>query len=101
MISSLSGEGFGAQPALFKAAKKAGAKLAVPSEFGNNTLTLPEDSVPPHWSLRVVVSTMLTFPLPFAQPLYFKRELQRLLQSLSLPSVLLFNGPFTDTTYAP
>lgn len=45
VISTLSQGGFAFQTPLFEAAKAAGVKLAVPSEFGNHTTDLPEDSV--------------------------------------------------------
>lgn len=42
VISALNGAGFAAQPTLAKAAKRAGAKLFVPSEFGNDTRALTD-----------------------------------------------------------
>ncbi|ORY58673.1 hypothetical protein BCR35DRAFT_355367 [Leucosporidium creatinivorum] len=76
VISTLNGAGFAAQPALAKAAIKAGGvKLFVPSEFGNATAQYTDG------------------------PLFGKTQFQQLLKSIGLDYLLVHNGPFLDTTF--
>jgi len=73
VISALSGGGFPLQDELAKAAKEAGVKLFVPSEYGNDTDTFDESS----W-------------------LFFKKQVHTELEKLQLPYALYFTGPFAD-----
>ncbi|BGP31462.1 hypothetical protein JCM10296v2_003226 [Rhodotorula toruloides] len=68
-----------AQVALVKAAKEAGVKLFVPGEFGNPTTNIKQSEVHPI--------------------MYGKKQIQDLLKSVGLPALLVFNGPFPDTTF--
>ncbi|GAA5899418.1 hypothetical protein JCM6882_009112 [Rhodosporidiobolus microsporus] len=69
-----------AQVALIHAAKAAGVKLFVPSEFGNPSTTLTPADHP---------------------ALYGKKQMQDLLKAVGLPALLVFCGPFTDFTFNP
>ncbi|GEM08183.1 nmrA-like domain containing protein [Rhodotorula toruloides] len=62
-----------------KAAKEAGVKLFVPGEFGNPTTNIEQAEVHPI--------------------MYGKKQIQDLLKSVGLPTLLVFNGPFSDTTF--
>jgi hypothetical protein len=73
VISALSGGGFPLQDELAKAAKEAGVKLFVPSEYGNDTDIIDESS----W-------------------LFFKKQVHTGLEKLQLPYALYFTGPFSD-----
>lgn len=70
-----------AQISLVKAAKEAGVKLFVPAEFGNPSNKLVQSEVHPI--------------------LYGKKQIQDLLKSVGQPALLVFNGPFPDTTFNP
>ncbi|KZW01508.1 NAD(P)-binding protein [Exidia glandulosa HHB12029] len=72
LVSALSGSGLRVQPALADAAKKAGVKLFVPSEYGVRT---PE----------------ITWGFMLAKP-----KLQQRLKEIGLPYTLFFNGSFSD-----
>ncbi|BGP24101.1 hypothetical protein JCM10295v2_003003 [Rhodotorula toruloides] len=61
------------------AAKEAGVKLFVPGEFGNPTTNIEQAEVHPI--------------------MYGKKQIQDLLKSVGLPTLLVFNGPFSDTTF--
>ncbi|GAA5893289.1 hypothetical protein JCM5296_001661 [Sporobolomyces johnsonii] len=78
VVSTLSD--FGAQRQLIHAAKSAGVKLFVPSEYGN-----PSDQL-----------TKEDHPI-----LYGKKEAQETLKSVGLSAVLVWTGPFTDTVFSP
>ncbi|GAA6007551.1 hypothetical protein JCM10207_006383 [Rhodosporidiobolus poonsookiae] len=71
---------FDSQNNLVHAAKAAGVKLFVPSEFGNPTLGLTTSDHP---------------------ALYGKVETHALLRSVQLPSLLVFTGPFLDQMIGP
>lgn len=72
VISTLGGGGNDVQEALANAAKQAGAKLFVPSEFGNPTVGL------------------------LTGPLASRELLARHLKAIGLPSLRLWTGPFSD-----
>ncbi|GAA5957558.1 hypothetical protein JCM21900_001636 [Sporobolomyces salmonicolor] len=78
VVSTLSD--LGAQTQLIHAAKSAGVKLFVPSEFGN-----PSDQL-----------TKEAHPI-----IYGKKNAQEVLKSVGLPALLVWTGPFTDTVFAP
>ncbi|EJD40167.1 NAD(P)-binding protein [Auricularia subglabra TFB-10046 SS5] len=73
VVSTLSGAGFAVQPTLADAAKKAGVKLFVPSEFGSRTQDLPAEN-----------------------PLAFKAQFQQYLKSIGLPYTIYNVGLFAD-----
>jgi uncharacterized protein YbjT (DUF2867 family) len=75
VVSALSQGGFAAQPALARAAKKAGVKLFVPSEYGNPTTGYTPQTSP-------VLSG--------------KAKVQDLLKAIDLPYALFFAGLFMD-----
>ncbi|KAA1474792.1 NAD-P-binding protein [Dentipellis sp. KUC8613] len=77
-ISTLSlGPGFEAQDAVAVAAKAAGVRLFLPSEFGNATDELTEGL------------------------LYAKTQFHARLRELGLPYLLVFTGEFTDFVFIP
>ncbi|GAA6035822.1 hypothetical protein JCM8097_005723 [Rhodosporidiobolus ruineniae] len=78
VISTLSA--LDSQANLVRAAKKAGIKLFVPSEFGNPTSKLGPKDHP---------------------ALYGKTQAQELLKQLELPSIFVFSGPFLDWIFNP
>lgn len=69
-----------AQAELIKAAAKAGVKLFVPSEFGNPSTELTDDDHP---------------------ALAGKRTAHDQLKEAGLPALLVWNGPFPETTFNP
>lgn len=69
---------YDAQTELIKAAAKAGVKLFVPSEFGNVSTALKEDAHP---------------------ALAGKGVAHGQLEEAGLPAVLVFTGPFPETTF--
>lgn len=78
VISTLAGSTFDTvQIALAKAAKLAGVKLFVPSEFGSDTLGATEGA--------------------FGQ----KARVQQALKELGLPYTLFFTGSFSDYVFIP
>ncbi|KAH7102516.1 NAD(P)-binding protein [Auriculariales sp. MPI-PUGE-AT-0066] len=81
VVSVLSGPGMAAQPLLAKAAKAAGVKHFVPSEYGMRTGDLPTDSL-----LSV-----------FAD----KVAMHELLRQLELPYTLYYVGVFSDWFFIP
>ncbi|TFY63177.1 hypothetical protein EVG20_g6417 [Dentipellis fragilis] len=77
VISTFSPTGFEAQENVAVAAKAAGVRLFVPSEFGNPTEGIKEGL------------------------LAVKSRFHARLRELGLPSLLVFNGPFTDYIFVP
>jgi len=77
VISTLAGPGLAAQPALAKAAKAAGVKHFVPSEFGAATNNLTGGM------------------------LFRKKQFQNVLDSLDLPYTLVFIGLFPEYCLVP
>lgn len=75
VISALSGGGIAVQPSIAKAAKKAGVKLFVPSEWGHDTTIIKEGL------------------------LAFKYQFHQVLKDLELPFVSVANGHFTDQLF--
>ncbi|BGP39396.1 hypothetical protein JCM10449v2_003334 [Rhodotorula kratochvilovae] len=69
-----------AQAALIAAAAAAGVKLFVPSEFGNPSTGLTPEDHP---------------------ALYGKRQAHDLVKEKGLPAVLVWTGPFPETTFNP
>ncbi|KAH7099983.1 NAD(P)-binding protein, partial [Auriculariales sp. MPI-PUGE-AT-0066] len=78
VISALNAGGFGQQPALADAAKAAGVKLFVPSEYGNPTHEVSADSL-----------------------LHFKAALHQHLRTIGLPYTLYYTGWFSDYNFIP
>ncbi|KAA1474793.1 NAD-P-binding protein [Dentipellis sp. KUC8613] len=77
VISTFSGAAFDAQESVAVAAKAAGVRLFVPSEFGNPTEGIKEGL------------------------LAGKARFHDRLRELGLPSLLVFTGPFTDFIFVP
>jgi uncharacterized protein YbjT (DUF2867 family) len=75
VISAVSGAGVMIQPALANAAKKAGVKLFVPSEYGVSTTGVTEGL------------------------LVGKAKVQQHLKDIDLPYALFFTGVFSDTIF--
>ncbi|EJD37903.1 NAD(P)-binding protein [Auricularia subglabra TFB-10046 SS5] len=73
VVSTVSGGGFKTQPILADAAKKAGVKLFVPSEFGARPRNVPDDNI-----------------------LGYKETFLRHLKSLGLPYTIYDTGLFAD-----
>ncbi|KAH7102522.1 NAD(P)-binding protein [Auriculariales sp. MPI-PUGE-AT-0066] len=81
VVSAVSGPGMAHQPLLVQAAKEAGVKHFVPSEYGMRTVDLPKES-------RTGVVRE-------------KLKVQRLLQEVGLPYTLYYVGLFSDWFFVP
>lgn len=79
IISTVGPGGLESQVSLAQAARKAGVQLFVPSEFGNPTNGIKDES----------------------SPLFVKKKVQDSLKATGMPYLLVFNGPFADMTFSP
>jgi uncharacterized protein YbjT (DUF2867 family) len=77
VISTISGRALGVQPAIAEAAKEAGVKLFIPSEFGGPTEGATEGL--------------------FGA----KAKIQDQLKAVGIPYALIYTGPFADTLWQP
>lgn len=92
VISGLRDEGLNVQPAVARAAKKAGVRLFIPSEFGKDSRG--ETSACKH-DIDLHLDLQLNFF--FLLDLKPKADLHALLKELNLPYTLYFTGFFPET----